>query len=93
MIETMSIDTNQSTEEAVELPAVAQRSKAAERMRVFRKRRREGMRCVTLELRETEIDRLIDLGHLEEAGRHDANQILLALYRFLDYSALGDPNR
>jgi hypothetical protein len=92
-METVIIDTNQSTEEAVELPAVAQRSKAAERMRVFRKRRREGMRCVTLELRETEIDRLIDLGHLREAERQDSNLVLLALYRFLDYSALGDPHR
>jgi len=48
------------------------------------------LRCVTLELREVEIDRLIDLGHLEEARRQDRNQVLLALYRFLDYSALGD---
>jgi len=63
----------------------------ARRMRAYRQRRREGLRCVPLELRDAEIDRLIDLGHLEEAGRHDRNQVLLALYRFLDFSALGDP--
>ena len=48
---------------------------------------------VTLDLPEAFVDRLIDLGHLEEAGRQDRNQVLLALYRFLDYSALGDPHR
>ena len=46
---------------------------------------------VTLDLPEAFVDRLIDLGHLEEAGRQDHNQVLLALYRFLDLSALGDP--
>jgi hypothetical protein len=44
-----------------------------------------GSRRVTLDLPEAFVDRLIDLGHLEEAGRHDPNQVLLALY-----SALGD---
>jgi hypothetical protein len=48
---------------------------------------------VTLDLPEAFVDRLIDLGHLEEAGRQDRNQVLLAMYRFLDYSALGDPHR
>ena len=50
-----------------------------------------GFRRVTLDLPEAFVDRLIDLGHLEEAGRQDRNQVLLALYRFLDFSALGDP--
>ena len=44
-----------------------------------------GSRRVTLDLPEAFVDRLIVLGHLEEAGRHDRNQVLLALY-----SALGD---
>jgi hypothetical protein len=51
---------------------------------------RRGSRRVTLDLPEAFVDRLIDLGHLEEARRQDRNQVLLALYRFLDYSALGD---
>jgi hypothetical protein len=89
-MKTMIIDDTNQPEQRSE--ASAKRSLAAERMRVFRKRRREGMRCLTLELREGEIGRLIDLGHLEEADRQDRNQVLLALYRFLDYSALGDPH-
>jgi hypothetical protein len=52
-----------------------------------------GSHRVTLDLPEAFVDRLIDLGHLEEAGRQDRNQVLLALYRFLDFSALGDPHR
>src|SRR3954470_3562917 len=36
----------------------------AQRMRESRRRRREGLRCITLDLRATEIDRLIELGHL-----------------------------
>ena len=64
----------------------------ARRMRASRQRQREGLRCVTLELREVEIDRLIDLGHLRQDEREDRNQVLLAMYRFLDYSALGDPH-
>ena len=65
----------------------------ARRMRASRQRQREGLRCVTLELREVEIDRLIDLGHLRQDEREDRKQVLLALYLFLDYSALGDPHR
>ena len=62
------------------------------RMRASRRRRREGLRCVTLDLRQSEIDRLIDLGHLRRDERDDKNQVLLALYRFLDQGALGDPH-
>ena len=61
----------------------------ASRMRASRQRRRAGLRCITLDLREAEIDRLIELDYLREAARGDKNQVLLALYRFLDNSALG----
>ena len=90
-METMSVDDTNQPEQRSEAPA--KRSLAAERMRASRQRRREGLRCITLELRETEMDRLIDLGHLREADRENRNQVLLALYRFLDYSALGDAQR
>jgi hypothetical protein len=63
------------------------------RMRETRRRRREGLRCITLDLRDVEIDRLVELGHLRQADREDKNQVLLALYRFLDGSALGDVHR
>ena len=49
-----------------------------------------GSRRVTLDLPEAFVDRLIDLGLLQVTGRQDRNQVLLALYRFLDFSALGD---
>jgi hypothetical protein len=45
------------------------RSPAAERMRLHRERRKSGMRCLMIELRETEIDALIRKGFLK-AERH-----------------------
>ena len=63
------------------------------RMRETRRRRREGLRCITLNIRDVEIDRLIELGHLRQDDRDDKNVVLLALYRFLDSSALGDAPR
>src|SRR3954471_19926278 len=65
----------------------------AQRMRESRRRRREGLRCITLDLRATEIDRLIELGHLHQDERNDKNAVLLALYLFLDASALGGAHR
>ena len=47
-----------------------QRSPAAERMRLHRERKKNGMRCVMIELRETEIDALIRKGFLKaDAGQ------------------------
>jgi hypothetical protein len=50
-------------------------------------------RRVTLDLSDAFVDRLIELGHLRRVGREDKDQVLLALYWFLDQSALGDANR
>jgi hypothetical protein len=60
------------------------RSAAAERMRLHRERRRMGLRCLTIELRETEIDALIRKGLLKSETRNDANAIIEALYAHLD---------
>jgi hypothetical protein len=54
---------------------------AAERMRAYRQRRRDGLRCLTIELRETEIDVL--LGKNADA-RNDADAIRDALYAHLE---------
>ena len=62
-------------------------------MRETRRLRRVGLRCITLDLRDVEIDRLVELGHLRKDDRDDKNAVLLALYRFLDSSALGDAPR
>jgi hypothetical protein len=66
----------------------APRSPAAERMRRHRQRRRDGLRCFMIELRETEIDALIRNGLLPPENRLDYDSVQLALYVFLD-DALG----
>ena len=63
---------------------VASRSAAAERMKLHRERKKKGMRCLTIELRETEIDALIRNGFLTADTRNDAEAIIDALYAFLD---------
>jgi len=56
----------------------------AERMRLFRERRRKGLRCVTIELHEDEIDALVRMGLLAPEMRNDANAIIEAMYAFFD---------
>jgi hypothetical protein len=62
----------------------AARSPAAERMRLHRERRREGLRCLMIELRETEIDTLVRMGLLKIEMRNDATAITEALYAHFD---------
>ena len=59
-------------------------SPAADRMRRHRERRRDGMRCVTVELRETEIDVLVRKGLLNQGRRDDRSAIVQALHVYLD---------
>jgi hypothetical protein len=59
-------------------------STAAERMRLHRDRRRRGLRCLTIELRETEIDVLIRKGLLKGETRHDPGAVCDALYAHLE---------
>ena len=59
-------------------------SAAALRMRRHRERRRDGLRCLTIELRETEIDALIRKGFLKTDTRNDTSAIIDALYALLD---------
>jgi hypothetical protein len=42
------------------------------------------MRCLMIELRETEIDALIKVGLLPPENRHDYDSVQSALYAFLD---------
>jgi hypothetical protein len=60
------------------------RSPAAERMRRSRERRRNRMRCVTVELRETEVDVLAQKGFLQRDARNDPHAVRDALHRFFD---------
>jgi hypothetical protein len=53
-------------------------------MRLHRERRRNGMRCLIIELHETEIDALIRKGLLKPETRNDPSAVREALYTFLD---------
>jgi hypothetical protein len=58
---------------------------AAERMRRSRQRRRDGIVYLGIELRVTEIDRLIAFGYLKPDHGDDPEKVLHALYWFLDH--------
>jgi hypothetical protein len=60
------------------------RSSAAERMRRHRRRRRKGLRCLLVELRETEIDTLVKKGLLKADARNNTRAIREALYQYFD---------
>jgi hypothetical protein len=62
------------------------RSPAAERMRRYRDRRNKGLRCLTIDVRETEIDELIRKGFLKSETRNNTNSIIEALYAHLDHT-------
>jgi hypothetical protein len=63
---------------------------AAERMRRHRQRRHDGLRCLIIELRETEIDALIRKGLLKPEMHNDTIAIIDALYAHLE-STLDQP--
>jgi hypothetical protein len=56
---------------------------AAERMRVHRTRRRNGLRCVRVLLHETEIDQLDQKGFLKPERRHDHDAVENAMGSFV----------
>jgi hypothetical protein len=62
------------------------RSAAAERMRLHRQRRKKALRCLTIELRETEVDALIRKGLLEADARNDRLAVMNALHAHLEES-------
>jgi hypothetical protein len=67
---------NQSTTTAV--------SVSAARMRRYRQRRRSGLRCLTVELRDSEIDMLVCKALLKPEMRNDKNAITRALHEYFD---------
>jgi hypothetical protein len=60
------------------------RSGAAERMRLYRQRRRDGVRRVLIELRYFEIYDLISLGLLRYEMRNNIQAIEHALHKLLE---------
>ena len=65
-------------------------SSVAERMRLYRKRRRDGTRLVRIHLDATEIDDLIRMGFLRKDQREDAEWLQTAV-RALIYWVLEEP--
>jgi hypothetical protein len=63
---------------------IARNAAATERMRRSRQRRRDGLVYLGIELRVTEIGRLVALGYLTADHEHDLEKVLRALYWFLD---------
>jgi hypothetical protein len=59
-------------------------SAAALRMRRHRERRKDGLRCMTIELREMEVDAMVRKGLLKEDARNNRGAVMNALYGFLD---------
>lgn len=59
-------------------------SAGAARMAQSRERRRKGLRCITIELRETEIDTLIRRKRLSPEDRENRSDIRKAVHGFLD---------
>jgi hypothetical protein len=73
------------------IPANNRSSSAAQRMRRHRERRRRGLFCLTVDLRESEIDALIGASLLQSEMRRNQNAVLKALYAFLDGTLGGQP--
>jgi hypothetical protein len=59
-------------------------SAAALRMRRHRERLKNSLRCLTIELRETEVTALIRKGFLKDDARNDLGAVKSAFYGFLD---------
>jgi hypothetical protein len=72
------------TDTSLAAPPIRSRSPGAERMRRHRDRRQKGLRCLRIELRETEIDVLIRRGRLAGDSRGDLAAVRTVLYGFLD---------
>jgi hypothetical protein len=58
---------------------------AAERMRRSRNRRRMGIRCYTIQLRDSEIAALVRRGLLSTQEQTDRIAIVKAMHAFLDH--------
>jgi hypothetical protein len=69
---------------APDAPQPCRPSPSAERMRVSRQRRRDGLRCVPLEVRDEEIEALVKAGLLASDARNDRTAIAAAMGRLLD---------
>ena len=65
------------------IPTSRSSSPAAQRMRRYRKQRRQGLRSVRILLDETDIDALIRMRHLKEEQRQDVEALQTAVLGLL----------
>ena len=65
------------------IPTSRSSSPAAQRMRRYRKQRRQGLRSVRILLDETDIDALIRMRLLKEDQRHDVEALRAAVLGLL----------
>ena len=77
---------DQSAVESSTLPTAS-----ALRMRLHRDRRRSGLRCLMLQVRDREIDALVRRGLLTAETRNVVGEINAAFYRFLDQTLGSTP--
>jgi hypothetical protein len=68
----------------VMIEGAATLSPAAMRMRRSRERRRDGLRCLRVEIRTTEIDGLVRRGFLKSEARNERKTIIEALHAFFE---------
>jgi hypothetical protein len=68
---------------------IARKSAAssADRMARSRARRRRGLRCVVIEVRDRELSALVRLGYLRPEQRDDPKKAAHAIHEFLDVLA------
>ena len=62
------------------------REATTERVRLHRERRRRGLRCLTIEIRDREIDALVRHGLLDGEKRDDTTAIRAAFHQYLDHT-------
>jgi hypothetical protein len=55
----------------------------------YRQRRRNGVRCLRIELHESEVDALVRLGWLSTDGRRNNEAVIAALYHFFEHTFRG----
>jgi hypothetical protein len=57
-------------------------------MRLHRLRKSKGLRCLTLELRDSEVDAMVRRGLIGDAQRNDFGAIRRAIYNMLEHNLL-----
>jgi hypothetical protein len=66
---------------------------AAERMRLLRTRRRNGLRCLRIMLTDTEIDCLVEKGFLKPERRHEHAAIQNAIDCFICHALVPEQDQ